>query len=56
MIPSSGVLADTVSVSCLQGSRKVIWSIEPDSCEPTTCRSIRENCPSFRLTVSSSVG
>lgn len=33
MIPSSGVLAETTSVSCLQESRKVIWFIEPDSSE-----------------------
>jgi arylsulfatase A-like enzyme len=33
IIPSSGVIADTTSVTCLQESRKVIWFIEPDSVE-----------------------
>ena len=33
VIPSSGVLSDTSSVSCLQESNKVIWFIEPDSAE-----------------------
>jgi len=33
VIPSSGVIADTASVACLQKSRKVIWFVEPDSSE-----------------------
>ncbi len=33
VIPSSGVMADTSSAACLQGSMKVLWFVEPDSSE-----------------------
>ncbi|MCD4707393.1 MAG: sulfatase [Candidatus Sabulitectum sp.] len=33
VIPSSGVIADTASAACLQGSKKVLWFVEPDSSE-----------------------
>ncbi len=33
ILPSSGVLADTVSACCIKNSAKVLWFIEPDSTE-----------------------
>ena len=33
VIPSSGVIADTLSAACISGNSKVIWFVEPDSSE-----------------------
>ena len=33
VIPSSGVMVDTVSVAGISGDSKVIWFVEPDSSE-----------------------